>query len=85
MMMHFNIKSLTIKLLNSHDSESQQGFKQSRIRKDSELINIAWCLFWQRSRGESGVLSSILQTEPAAALTHVQRNRVCESRTRIFH
>lgn len=39
MMMYFNIKSLKIKLLDAHDNKSQQGFKQSRIRKDTKLIN----------------------------------------------
>lgn len=70
MMMHFNIKSLKIKLLDSHDNESQQGFKQSRIRKDTKLINIVWFLNWQHSCSESYTFSNIL--EAAAAFTRVQ-------------
>lgn len=76
--MHFNIKSLKIKLLDSHDNESQQGFKQSSIRKDTKLINIVWFLNWQHSCSESYTFSNILETEAAAAFTRVQ----WEARTR---
>lgn len=58
MMMYFNIKILTIELLNSHDNESQQGFKQGWIRKDTKLINFFDFLI-DSTRTDSYTLSNI--------------------------
>lgn len=71
MMMYFNIKSLKIKLLDSHDNESQPGFRQSRIRKDTKLINFFDFLI-DSTRGESYTFSNILGSEAAAASTPVR-------------
>lgn len=82
--MHFNIKSLKIELLHSHDNESQQGFKQSRIREDTKLINIFWFLNWQHSRSDSYTFSNILETGAAAALIHVQEEVRVEEKQPYF-
>lgn len=69
--MYFNIKSLKIKLLDSHDNESQQGFKQSRIRKDTKLINFFYFLI-DSAHVIAIHYSNILETEAATAFIHVQ-------------
>lgn len=72
MMMYFNIKSLKIKLLSSHVDESQQGSEQSRIRKDTKLINFFEFLIDSIHVSDSYTFSNILEIEAAAAFMHVK-------------
>lgn len=71
MMMYFNIKSLKIKLLNSHDNEPQWGFKQSGIRKDTKLINFFYFLI-DSTRSDNCTFSNILETGIAATFIREQ-------------
>lgn len=71
MMMYFNIKSLKIKLLSSHDNESQWGFKQSGIREDTKLINFFYFLI-DSTHSDNYTFSNILGTGIAAIFIHEQ-------------